>query len=92
MGFVLEKRKKNKTTQITATYVESKLHPKIMRKKSSFIILVALSILTASCVGSRKEAARWVKYENNPVLGGGDLGTILIYKERMYTFAFVIMK
>jgi hypothetical protein len=27
MGFVLEKRKKNKTTQLAATYVESKLHP-----------------------------------------------------------------
>jgi hypothetical protein len=27
MGFVLEKRKKNKTTQITTTYVESNLHP-----------------------------------------------------------------
>ncbi|MDR0704564.1 MAG: hypothetical protein LBF88_06195, partial [Planctomycetaceae bacterium] len=36
MGFVLEKRKKNKTTQITATYVESKLHP--------FFITISLNL------------------------------------------------
>jgi hypothetical protein len=42
-----------------------------MTNKCSFIILVALSMLTASCVSSRKEPAQWVKYENNPVLGDG---------------------
>jgi predicted GH43/DUF377 family glycosyl hydrolase len=47
-----------------------------MTDKCSFIILVALSMLTASCVSSRKEPAKWVKYENNPVLGGGDVGTV----------------
>jgi predicted GH43/DUF377 family glycosyl hydrolase len=45
-----------------------------MTNKCSFIILVALSLLIASC--GRKESVKWVKYENNPVLGGGDLGTI----------------
>jgi hypothetical protein len=48
----------------------------MMTNKSSFIILATLSLLIASCGSSRKTPARWVKYENNPVLGGGDLGTI----------------
>jgi predicted GH43/DUF377 family glycosyl hydrolase len=47
---------------------------KNMKSKCSFMILVALLLLTISC--SRKEPVKWVKYENNPVLGGGDLGTI----------------
>jgi hypothetical protein len=46
---------------------------RIMTNKCSIIILIALLLLTAC---SRKEPVRWVKYENNPVLGGGDLGTI----------------
>jgi predicted GH43/DUF377 family glycosyl hydrolase len=40
------------------------------------MVLVVLSLLIASCGGSRKEPSKWVKYENNPVLGGGDLGTV----------------
>ncbi|MDR2041805.1 MAG: hypothetical protein LBP98_05745 [Tannerella sp.] len=39
------------------------------------MMVIALAALTAAC-GGGKEDARWVKYENNPVLGGGDLGTV----------------
>ncbi|MDR3267976.1 MAG: family 43 glycosylhydrolase [Tannerella sp.] len=32
-------------------------------------------LMITSCTSQKKET-KWVKYENNPVLGGGDLGTV----------------
>ncbi|MDR0714527.1 MAG: hypothetical protein LBF89_09775 [Bacteroidales bacterium] len=44
-------------------------------KRNLIIFLTVLPLLTTSC-GKQKEPAKWVKYENNPILGAGDLGAI----------------
>ncbi|MDR1723074.1 MAG: hypothetical protein LBR84_03940 [Tannerella sp.] len=43
-------------------------------KKIDFTIMCVF-LLLISCTG-KKHPAQWVKYENNPVLGGGELGTV----------------
>jgi predicted GH43/DUF377 family glycosyl hydrolase len=49
-----------------------------MRIIISVIVLLFLSLSTGKINSQSKVAGKgaWVKYENNPVLGGGDLGTI----------------
>ena len=50
-----------------------------MKKIHSPVIIIIIMMVICSCSMSNKEnktAAQWIKYENNPVLGGGDLGTV----------------
>jgi predicted GH43/DUF377 family glycosyl hydrolase len=39
-------------------------------------ILLTVVLATSGCKDKPAEKGEWVKYENNPVLGGGDLGTV----------------
>ena len=69
-------------------------------KKNVIQTLISLTVIIGicSCTTSPKKTTqkeeatgKWVKYENNPVLGGGDLGThvnnsqayLLLYKSSM---------
>ena len=54
-------------------------------KKNVIQTLISLTVIIGicSCTTSPKKTTqkeeatgKWVKYENNPVLGGGDLGTV----------------
>lgn len=54
-------------------------------KKNVIQTLISLTVIIGicSCTTSPKKTiqkeeatGKWVKYENNPVLGGGDLGTV----------------
>jgi predicted GH43/DUF377 family glycosyl hydrolase len=46
-----------------------------MMKKCKFIVFLVIPLFIVSC-GDVNDPTKWVKYENNPVLGGGDLGTV----------------
>ncbi|MDR3252719.1 MAG: hypothetical protein LBT35_04045, partial [Tannerella sp.] len=46
-----------------------------MRNKRFIVCALFIPLMMTSCTGPKKDA-KWVKYENNPVLGGGDLGTV----------------
>lgn len=50
---------------------------------NKYVFYLIVSIVTAcifsSCRTNKQESAKsgkWVKYEKNPVLGGGELGTV----------------
>ena len=40
-----------------------------------FPIIIVILLIAGGCV-TKQEKGTWIKYENNPVSGGGDLGTI----------------
>ncbi|KAA6306572.1 hypothetical protein EZS27_041767, partial [termite gut metagenome] len=50
-----------------------------MNKQLILVVALLLVFLPVGKIGSQNKVSgkdTWVKYENNPVLGGGDLGTI----------------
>ena len=54
-------------------------------KKNVIQTLISLTVIIGICscttspkktIQTEEATGKWVKYENNPVLGGGDLGTV----------------